>query len=93
MFTSGTAAEQPPLFIRLCRVGSSLRGKAKELSHFAALKLRAPGDTYFVIAVPWQYPTLRAEDLVNAWTYVQSNKEETDRQTHENEAAWLNGPG
>jgi len=26
------------------------------------------------------YPTLRAEDLVNAWTYEQSHREEIDRQ-------------
>ena len=33
------------------------------------------------------YPTLRAEDLVNAWAYVRSNKDEVDRQIQENEAA------
>ena len=33
------------------------------------------------------YPSLRAEDLVNAWAYVRSNKDEIDRQIRENEAA------
>src|SRR5260370_26159505 len=33
------------------------------------------------------YPALRAEDLVNAWAYVRSNKDEIDRQIEENEAA------
>lgn len=33
------------------------------------------------------YPTLRAEDLVNAWAYVRSHREEIERQTAENEAA------
>ena len=33
------------------------------------------------------YPTLRAEDLANAWAYVRSHREEIDRQIHENEAA------
>jgi uncharacterized protein (DUF433 family) len=34
------------------------------------------------------YPTRRAEDLVNAWTYEQSHREEIDRQIAENEEAW-----
>ncbi len=33
------------------------------------------------------YPTLRAEDLVNAWAYEQSHREEIDRQIAENEKA------
>jgi len=33
------------------------------------------------------YPTLRAEDLVNAWAYVRSHREEIEQQIHENEAA------
>ena len=33
------------------------------------------------------YPSLRAEDLVNAWAYVHSNKDEIDQQIRENEAA------
>ena len=33
------------------------------------------------------YPTLRAEDLVNAWAYVRSHREEIERQISENEAA------
>ena len=33
------------------------------------------------------YPTLRAEDLANAWSYVQAHTTEIDRQIHENEAA------
>src|SRR6184192_65538 len=32
------------------------------------------------------YPTLRAEDLANAWAYVRSHREEINRQIHENEA-------
>jgi uncharacterized protein (DUF433 family) len=31
------------------------------------------------------YPTLRAEDLVNAWAYARSHREEIDRQIRENE--------
>jgi uncharacterized protein (DUF433 family) len=33
------------------------------------------------------YPTLRAEDLANAWAYVRSHREEIERQIHDNEAA------
>jgi uncharacterized protein (DUF433 family) len=33
------------------------------------------------------YPTLRAEDLANAWAYVRSHHEEIDRQIRENEEA------
>lgn len=33
------------------------------------------------------YPTLRAEDLANAWAYVRSHREEIERQILENEAA------
>ena len=33
------------------------------------------------------YPTLRAEDLANAWSYYRSHREEIDRQIAENEAA------
>jgi len=33
------------------------------------------------------YPTLRAEDLVNAWAYTRSHRDEIDHQIEENEAA------
>ena len=33
------------------------------------------------------YPTLRAEDLANAWAYVRSHREEIEQQIHDNEAA------
>lgn len=33
------------------------------------------------------FPTLRAEDLVNAWAYVRAHREEIDRQIRDNEAA------
>jgi uncharacterized protein (DUF433 family) len=33
------------------------------------------------------YPTLRAEDLANAWAYVRSHGEEISRQISENETA------
>jgi uncharacterized protein (DUF433 family) len=33
------------------------------------------------------YPTLRAEDLVNAWAYYRSHRQEIDQQITENEAA------
>ena len=33
------------------------------------------------------YPALRAEDLVNAWAYEGSHREEVDRQIAENEKA------
>ncbi len=33
------------------------------------------------------YPTLRAEDLVNAWAYVRSHGPEIDAQIRDNEAA------
>lgn len=33
------------------------------------------------------YPTLRAEDLANAWAYARSHQEEIQRQIHENENA------
>jgi len=32
------------------------------------------------------YPSLRAEDLVNAWAYVRAHREEIDRQIAEQEA-------
>src|SRR5207245_3367903 len=32
------------------------------------------------------YPSLRAEDLTNAWAYVRAHREEIDRQIQENEA-------
>jgi uncharacterized protein (DUF433 family) len=32
------------------------------------------------------YPTLRAEDLVNAWAYVRAHRDEIERQIQENEA-------
>ena len=33
------------------------------------------------------YPTLRAEDLANAWAYVRAHRDEIDQQIRENEAA------
>lgn len=33
------------------------------------------------------YPTLRAEDLANAWAYFRSHKQEIELQIRENEAA------
>jgi len=33
------------------------------------------------------YPTLRAEDLVNAWAYERAHRDEIDAQIAENEAA------
>lgn len=33
------------------------------------------------------YPTLRADDLFNAWNYVRSHRADIERQIHENEAA------
>jgi len=33
------------------------------------------------------YPTLRAEDLVNAWAYAQHHRDELDEQIHAHEAA------
>ena len=33
------------------------------------------------------YPTLRAEDLANAWAYVRAHPEEIDQQARENEDA------
>ena len=36
--------------------------------------------------LPRSYPTLRAEDLANAWAYVRSHREEISRQIEENEA-------
>jgi uncharacterized protein (DUF433 family) len=33
------------------------------------------------------YPSLRAEDLANAWTYVRSHRDEIEREIVENEAA------
>ena len=33
------------------------------------------------------YPTLRAEDLVNAWAYARSHHEEIEGQIEENEGA------
>lgn len=33
------------------------------------------------------YPTLRAEDLANAWAYARAHPDEIDRQIAENEAA------
>jgi uncharacterized protein (DUF433 family) len=33
------------------------------------------------------YPTLRAEDLANAWAYYRSHRDEIEQQIEENEAA------
>ena len=33
------------------------------------------------------YPTLRAEDLANAWAFVRAHRDEIDRQIRENEEA------
>ena|SRR5262245_16221767 len=33
------------------------------------------------------YPLLRAEDLVNAWAYIRSHRDEIEQQIRENEAA------
>lgn len=33
------------------------------------------------------YPTLRAEDLANAWAYFRAHREEIEQQIRENEAA------
>jgi len=33
------------------------------------------------------YPTLRAVDLVNAWSYVHANREKIDQQIRDNEEA------
>lgn len=33
------------------------------------------------------YPTLRAEDLANAWAYFRSHRNEIEQQIHENEVA------
>ncbi|MGO9569491.1 MAG: DUF433 domain-containing protein [Desulfomonilaceae bacterium] len=33
------------------------------------------------------YPTLRAEDLANAWAFYRSHRDEIDRQIRDNEAA------
>ena len=33
------------------------------------------------------YPTLRAEDLVNAWAYADAHREEIEEQIRDNEAA------
>jgi len=33
------------------------------------------------------YPTLRAEDLVHAWAYVRSHRDEIEQQIRENETA------
>lgn len=33
------------------------------------------------------YPTLRAEDLANAWAYVRAHRDEIDQQIQENEEA------
>lgn len=33
------------------------------------------------------YPSLRAEDLANAWAYARANREEIERQISENETA------
>jgi len=33
------------------------------------------------------YPTLRAQDLANAWNYVRSHRDEIDRQIRDNEEA------
>ena len=38
-------------------------------------------------AILESYPTLRAEDLVSAWTYSRSHHQEIDEQIAENEAA------
>lgn len=38
------------------------------------------------------YPTLRAEDLANAWAYYRAHRREIDEEIVENEAAYLRRP-
>ena len=33
------------------------------------------------------YPTLRAEDLANAWAFLRTHRDEIEQQIHENEEA------
>jgi uncharacterized protein (DUF433 family) len=33
------------------------------------------------------YPSLQAQDLVNAWAYVKAHRQEIERQIHKNESA------
>ena len=35
----------------------------------------------------WSYPTLRAEDLANAWAYARAHREEIEHQIQANETA------
>jgi uncharacterized protein (DUF433 family) len=37
------------------------------------------------------YPSLRAEDLANAWAYIRSHAAEIDQQIRDNESAVLGG--
>jgi uncharacterized protein (DUF433 family) len=39
------------------------------------------------VAAVAAYPSLRAEDLVNAWAYARAHAVEIEAQTRENEAA------
>ncbi len=39
------------------------------------------------VTILQSYPTLRAEDLTNAWAYYRSHRHEIDQQIRENEAA------
>ena len=56
------------------RIPVWLLHRARELGSSEADVLRA-------------FPTLRAQDLVNAWTYVETHREEIEQQIRDNEEA------
>jgi hypothetical protein len=51
----------------------------------ATLNTRRLGATEYDLLIV--YPSLRAEDLANAWVYVRSHSSEIDAQIRDNEAA------
>jgi len=62
------------------------RGSQRALDHNATAKIE---DLLFQIknsCTLAAYPTLRAEDFVNAWLYARSHSAEIDSQIQENEA-------
>lgn len=71
--TTASVCGGEPCIVRT-RIPVWLLVRAKELGTSEADLLRC-------------YPTLRAEDLANAWAYCRAHREELERQIRENEEA------
>jgi uncharacterized protein (DUF433 family) len=63
--------------------GGVARVAGTRISIWQLVEARALGASEAEILI--DYPSLRAKDLVNAWSYAESHREEIEAQFHENE--------